>query len=556
MNQNLLRISKHNISIKEFKPLDFNLKDSLLYQFSDALSNSYSPLNGHYAFKNNIANDPQPPTKEFLTAGNLEEYPPYLRDLFSKYNEKVIYYPLGSNLYGYRELPNDDILKLQSSRLSYESEEYYNNISFKHFPNFYDGMSSYYNNNYFKINRNLDTERDVNFFVDSALKNKISTTGTYPFLKNTPHLMCEQVISSGISALTIYSEGISLDKATKYCFSFYIRKAESSKSEGELTLQCSINGSTVKGYYYSDSHGYNTSNLEFTDIWQRGSYVFDGASGTVKFTILLPSKTEIGGFLLEPSAQSSLYEKVLVNESPYRYHPIAIKLKKKGTYGIESLSEDWTISFTKVGGQVESKERIGNLLITENLGDSSKLSEDNLKGSLSVTYTNGEVHTISFPRPKKVNSNFSTRRYTFVYTKSKNQLDIYISYNFEFYTVHCLVSTYLTNSLPTVVNVPYTKEDNSSSIWQYHIILGGSSPTELCNSTRYRDLVFIQKALTLEEIKVLENKAFTLELGSSKYESTLSTRDSNGKITSSTQKVEYSTTQTKLISSIIIGKET
>lgn len=549
MSENLFKVSKHYIGLSNFKSSDFSLKNSNLYAFSDALENKIK--SSAYTFANNVAGDPQPPTNNYVLAGSIEEYPSILKDLDDKYSGKYTYYPLCSNLYGYCKNISEDRDTLLSSRVPY-LQSLPSNLSFNEYPSFFDGMSSFSMKDCTKV----DT-----FYTNSSRSTAVSTTN---YLVETPYFLCSSSIASKTATLTVYSKNITLTESRKYTLSFYVRRATSTKSEGTLTITSYVNGSAVSGVYYSDSQGYNTSNLKFTDVWERGSFTFQATAGTCYFVVTIPANTRIGGFLVESSDQGGPYNEILVNEASastsLTYCPMAIKLQNNISNTTESLSADWSISFTKVGGQNTSYERIGNLVFTENLGSIDKISSDDKKGSISVGYISGttitNIATKTFTRPWGVTNNFSTRRYSLVYTKSSNTLNIYVTFNYVTTLVGTITDTRITTYLPSIISEAFTKS-GASLTWQYHLILGGTSPTNLCNSTRYRDLIFIRKALTLSEITELETKSLTVSSGKSHYECDVVTRNSTGEITSTTKKEDRtSSTITYLTSSIIINKET
>lgn len=566
MGENLLSISKQTLSVKNFKSSDFKLKDSTLYHFSDALENEIH-YNSSYGktttlLKNMGESSPSDLKKSYVSAGALQEYPPYLNDLFTKYEGKALYFPLGSNLCGYKNIPSEDVESLVRARFNYnEKQRTPANITLGTYPSFYDGMSSYYDSNYFKTTDSEGKDKAVTFYTDSTRKTAVTTSN---YLKDTPYFMTRNVILSSSSVLTVYTDDITIKSSSKYCLSFYTRKVSKTKATDTLTLTCYVNNKAVTGKYFTDKNGYNNSNVTISDMWERVSYIFDGVSGTVKFTINIPATTKIGGFLLEPTEQSSTYDKVLVNESPKAYHPMAIYFYNGADM---SLKNDWTISYTKVGGQAKSCERIGNLIITENLNYSET------KGQIDIKCTKaGDSHKISFERPNSLTENFDTRRFTFVYTASLNKLEVYVSYNKNIYTVHELWNC-VTDSLPAYVNNTFTDSTKANQSWRYHIILGGTSPTDICSGTRYRDLVYINKALSQSEITALENKTFAITSGESKYECTTVYReangelvylkdadgnyilDENGKTIVKEDVVEETKTTTYLISSVIINKE-
>jgi hypothetical protein len=115
------------------------------------------------------------------------------------------------------------------------------------------------------------------------------------------------------------------------------------------------------------------------------------------------------------------------------------------------------------------------------------------------------------------------------------------------------------------VDNTFTDSTGTKKSWRYHIILGGTSPTDICSGTRYRDLVYINKALTQSEIIALENKTFAITSGKSKYECTTVYRKSNGNLiyiedadgnlVEKKDVVEETKTTTYLVSSMIINKE-
>lgn len=550
MNQNLLSVAKHYITVNDFKSSDFNLKNSNLYDFSDALARK----TGYpYAFKNNSANDPQPPTKKYINCGDLAEYPLNLSDIFTNYKGKAIYYPLSSNLYGYTSIPSSDRKFLFKARIPY-SQNLPDDIDMSEYPSFYDGMSSYCNNNCYHI---------PTFYSNSSLTTKITTSN---YLIETPFFLCDSVVLSKASAFSFYfNSGSFMTKSGKYCLSFFVRKLSTTKAEDVLTVSTSIGGKAVSGIYYSDSHGYSKTNLKFTDMWERVYYIFDGSSGTATFTVNIPSTTKIGGFLLEFDNQGSFYNEILVNENKLIdnrkiivYHPIAIKLQSGANsvveaLELEALNNDWTISFTKVGGQNLSKERIGNLIFTETLGSYSKIDSDDKQSSITLTFSDNSSITKTFTRPKGVSSNFSTRRYTLVYTKSKNQLDIYVNFSYKTILIASIVDSRVTSSMTSIINESFNLNGNTYS-WQYHMILGGSSPRTLCPATRYRDLVFIRGAITSAEVQALESKYFGISHGSRHYECDVSVLG-NGEIKSNVVKEDTNKDTTYLISPIIINKE-
>ena len=566
MGENLLSISKQNISIKNFKSSDFKLKDSTLYHFSDALENEIEN-NQSYGSTTTLLSkmgdsSPKDLTKSYVSAGALQEYPPYLNDLFTTYAGNALYFPLGSNLSGYKGIPSENVETLEQARFNYnERQKTPSNITLGTYPSFYDGMSSYADNNYFKIKDSEGNDTAVNFYTDSARSTVVNDTN---YLVLTPYFMTRSVIQSSSSTLTVYSDDITIDTKSKYCLSFYTRKVSKTKATDTLTLNCYVNNNAVTGKYFTDKNGYSDSSVTISDMWERVSYIFDGVSGTVRFVINIPATTKIGGFLLEPTEQSSLYDKVLVNELPKTYHPMAIYFYN----GVDmSLKNDWTISYTKVGGQAESCERIGNLIITENLN----YSED--KGRIDIKCSKaGDDHGITFEREKSLNDNFDTRRFTFVYTASSNRLEVYVSFNKSISTVHDIWNC-VADSLPAYVDNTFTDSTGTKQSWRYHIILGGTSPTNICSGTRYRDLVYINKALTQSEIIALENKTFAITSGKSKYECTTVYRknngnliylkdsdgnyilDENGKVQIKKDVVEETKTTTYLLSSMIINKE-
>lgn len=545
MSQNLLSVAKHYITVNDFKSSDFNLKNSNLYDFSDALARK----TGYpYTFTNNSANDPQPPTSKYINCGDLAEYPLNLSDIFTNYNGKAIYYPLSSNLYGYTSIPSSDRDTLLKSRISY-SQNLPNDIDMSEYPSFYDGMSSYCNDNCYHI---------PSFYSNSSLTTKITTTN---YLIETPYFLCDSVVLSKTSALTFYfNSGSFMTKSGKYCLSFFARKVSTTKVEDTLTVSASIGGKTVSGIYYSDSYGYNKTNQKISDMWERVYYIFDGSSGTATFTVTIPSTTKVGGFLLEFDNQGSFYNEILVNENKLIdnkkitvYHPIAIKLQSGANSVVEALNNDWTISFTKVGGQNISKERIGNLIFTESLGSYSKIDSDDKQGSITLTFSDNSSVTKTFTRPNNVTSNFSTRRYTLVYTKSKNQLDIYITFNLDTKLIASITDSRVTSSMTSIISESFTLNGSNYS-WQYHIVLGGSTPRLLCPATRYRDLVFIRGAITFAEVQALESKYMGVSHGTRHFECDVSVLG-GGEIKSNVVKEDISKDTTYLISPMIINKE-